>query len=68
MTEPPPAEFEISRTDPDGAISDIYACGQHLARTIQIMLQDGAAVTVAIRPADPAVHGCKGHFEDWPVP
>lgn len=65
--DPPPAEFEVTRLTPDGrGTQSIYACAAHVAHTLQIML-NGAAVA-AVKTADPALHGCKGHQERWPVP
>ena len=58
-----PAEFEISRQDPDGT-GRIYACPVHLAHTVRVLL--AAGLPLAVTPADPQIHGCKGHLEAWP--
>ncbi len=74
--DPPPADFEVSRADPDG-IARIYACRAHLARTRQVM-QAGAAPGVLVttgpanrdtdgQPLAVPAHGCKGHLDNWPV-
>lgn len=63
--DPPPAEFEVSRTLPDGGTQIIYACRAHLAETKRFMAEGGYVPVVG--PADPAVHGCKGHLAGWPA-
>ena len=76
MADPPPAEFEVSRADPDGT-AHIYACRGHLAYTRQVM-QEGAAPGVLVttgpanrdgdgNPREIPVHGCKGCLADWPL-
>ena len=71
--DPPPADFEVTRTSPAGTQS-IYACRGHLAHTRALLERQGGTVTAG--PAnrdgdgnqlDTPVHGCKGHLEDWPV-
>lgn len=64
--DPPPAEFEITRIIPGGGVQNIYACGAHLAHTVRIFWENGG-VTVSVKPADPARHGCKGHMDGWPA-
>lgn len=75
--DPPPADFAVSRKDPDGSGATIYTCRDHLAHT-RALMQSGAApgVLVQVGPANVdgdgnplavAVHGCKGHLEEWPA-
>jgi hypothetical protein len=72
--DPPPADFEVSRTGPDESVQNIYACRAHLAETRRRMAGDGFVLTVgpANRDSDgnplpvPA-HGCKGHLDGWPA-
>lgn len=74
--DPPPADFVVSRNDPDG-VAQIWSCRAHLAYTKQVWqagAQPGELVTVgpANRDADGQVlevlvHGCKGHLENWPT-
>ena len=65
--DPPPAEFQVSRFLPGGGVQTIYACAAHLAHTCRILRGDEPATAVAVTPADPVVHGCKGHLEAWPT-
>lgn len=58
-----PAEFDVSRQDPDG-VGHVYACGVHLAHTVRLLL--AAELPLTVMPADPEIHGCKGHLEAWP--
>lgn len=61
--DPPPAEFEIevmTATNP----ASVFACAAHLAHTARVLWRHAAVV--AVKPADPSVHGCKGHMEAWP--
>lgn len=60
-----PAEFAVSAVDPDGHIGIVYSCAAHLAATARVMLPVNAPLPALVQPADPAVHGCKGHQEDW---
>jgi hypothetical protein len=73
--DPPLADFEVSRADPDGP-ARIYACRAHLAHTRRVMQDGGPGLAVTVAPAnrdldgnplDTPVHGCKGHMESWPT-
>ena len=54
----------ITRTF-DGATQTIYCCPSHKFATIAKHRENGDE-ELAITPADPAVHGCKGCLDDWP--
>lgn len=64
--DPPPAEFEVSIIIPGVGLQNIYACSLHLAHTIRTLRKD-TGIRVAVGDADPGLHGCKGHLDDWPV-
>ncbi len=51
---------------PGAGVQNIYACSLHLAHTVRTLRKDTTAA-VAVKGADPSVHGCKGHLDDWPV-
>lgn len=72
--DPPPADFLVTRTGPDMAI--IAACRAHLSHTKAVLQAGDPAALIQVSPANVdidgnrrtiAVHGCKGHMEDWPV-
>jgi hypothetical protein len=72
--DPPPADFEISRTLPGGAVQNIYACRAHLAETKRRWSEGGyvPAVGPANRdyegnPLAEVHHRCKGHQAGWPA-
>lgn len=62
---PPPAEFEVSRITVNGIVN-VYTCSWHLPQAVRVLWQD--SIAVAVKPANPQVHGCKGHQEQWPTP
>lgn len=45
---------------------NIYTCAGHLAHTVRVIRRQPCAL-VAVKAADPSIHGCKGHMEAWPV-
>lgn len=66
--DPPPADFKVSRASLNGGMADIYACRVHLAHTKQVLMDNNQlAGPVLVGPANPEVHGCKGHLDNWPV-
>jgi hypothetical protein len=62
-----PAVTAITRTAPDGGQQTIYSCAAHQFRTIAEFRKLGDE-QLAVGPADPAHHGCKGCLEDWATP
>lgn len=56
----------ITRTFDGGAQTQtIYSCRAHQWATIAKHRENGSE-ELAVTPADPAHHGCKGCLEDWP--
>lgn len=62
-----PAEFRVTKAIPGGAVS-LFACPAHLAASMrQLQPMPPTGVALAVVPADPAVHSCKGCDADWPT-
>ena len=65
MKRETPAVTAITRTTAEGGQQTIFACAGHRFRTIAEFRKLGGE-ELAVTPADPARHGCKGCLEDWP--
>jgi hypothetical protein len=59
-----PAAFTVIRQVPGGGSQKIHTCAAHQFRTIAEFRKLGDE-ELEVRPADPAVHGCKGCLEGW---
>ena len=76
FTETIPAEFAAVFTEParqgragtiPGGQARIFVCAWHLPQAIRVLAANAGGV-ITIEAANPAVHGCKGHLDSWPVP
>ena len=65
MKRQTPAVIAITRTVPAGGTQTIFSCAPHQFRTIAEFRKLGPE-ELALAPADPGRHGCKGCLEDWP--
>jgi len=63
MPRQTPATLAITRTGPGRVATTIYACPDHVKATVAQLRAAGGRL--AVRPADPAVHGCKGCGARW---
>jgi hypothetical protein len=72
--DPPPADFEVTRTAPDGSVQTVWTCRAHLAETRRRWSEGGHVPSVGPanrdsegNPLPVPRHGCKGHLDGWPV-